>query len=44
MPVGGFVPPTWGDIFCIVIAMLLVIGVPLGLGIWALAELVEYLR
>lgn len=44
MPVGGFVPPTWGEIFLVIVGMLLVVGVPLGLGIWVLVEVVEAMR
>lgn len=39
MPVGGFVPPSAREVVVLVIMLFLVIGVPVGLLIWALIRL-----
>lgn len=41
MPVGGFVPPTWGEIFLV---LAFVIGLPVGAIIWLAVTVMEWLQ
>lgn len=44
MPVGGMPPPSVWQLLYVLLVLAVVIGIPIGLAIWAIVEIVEVLR
>ena len=44
MPAGKYPPPTFGAVIFVAMLMLILVGVPIGLGIWALIGIIEAMR